>query len=348
MNNYDEELQPPTLNPNLLDFGTLQQGDSKTLPVMISNPGQKPMLWHVSLFETRWLSVDQEAGTVEPNLQQTVNVKVDTNSMVAGSYVATLAFTSEGDNSSASTQLPVMLTIAPDANSLLKDQLGIVVSPFAVGLSFVLNQNSSKTLPLAIMNRYSSVLNWVADNGGTNWINLDRIKGNLQPDEHQTIHVTANADTLDFLDYSATLTFTIEVAGTNSTGGQVQADLHVSPIPYGDNGPKAPIVKPNRLDFGTPQLPGNKASLTFTNTAINGIVDWAINTGGINWIQLDTSAGILAPGASQTINVTLMSMGLKAANSYQTDLILTFTFADPNKAGFEPTSVLVPATLIIP
>lgn len=348
MNKYDEELQPPTVHPNTLDFGTLQQGDSKTLPVMMSNPGQKPLLWRVSLSGTRWLYVDQEAGIIQPNQQQTVNVKVDTNSMVAGSYVATLAFTSEGEASSASVQVQVTLTIPPVPNSLLKEQLGIVVSPFAVGLSFALNQNSSKTLPLAIINRYSEALNWTADNGGTNWINLDRITGILQPHEHQTIHVTANADSRDFLDYSATLTFTIEVAGTKSTGGQIQTELHVSPIPYGDNGPKAPIVHPNRLDFGTLQLPGNNASLTFVNPAINGTVDWTISTGGINWIQLDTSAGILTAGESQTINVALMSLGLKAANSYQTDLILTFTFADPAKAGFEPTSVLVPVTLIIP
>jgi hypothetical protein len=347
MNNQNEELEPPTLNPNTLDFGTLQQGASKTLPVTIRNPGQKPMLWHVSRLGTRWLSVDPEAGAIEPNLQQTVNVTIDTNSLVAGSYVATLAFTSEGDNSSASSQLQVTLTIPPAANSLLKDQLGMVVSPFSVGLSFVLNQNSSKTLPLAIINRYDGALNWVADNGGTNWINLDRIKGNLQPHEHQTIHVTANADTLDFLDYSATLTFTVEVAGTSSTGGQIQADLHISPIPYGDNGPHAPVVTPNRLDFGAPVLLGNKASLTLVNPAINGTVDWTISTGGINWIQLDKDAGILAPGISQTVNVTMINTGLKVANNYQTDLILTFSFADPAKAGFEPTSVLVPVTLKI-
>src|SRR5262249_45954640 len=154
-------------------------------------------------------------------------------------------------------------------------------------------------------------------------------------------------DTLDFLDYSATLTFTIEVGGMNSTGGQVQADLHVSPIPYGDNGPHAPIVSPIRLDFGTPELPGNTAPLTFANPAINGSVDWTISTGGISWIQLDNSVGILAQGNSQKVNVTIISTGLKAANDYQTDLIITFSFADPAKAGFEPTSVLVPVTLKI-
>ena len=160
--------------------------------------------------------------------------------------------------------------------------------------------------------------------------------------------VTANADSLNYGDYSATLTFIIETAGTQSTGGQIQAELHVSPIPYGDNGPKAPIVNPNRLDFGTLQLPGNNVVLQFVNPAINGAVDWTISTGGINWINLDTSAGILDPDKSQTIKVTLESIGLKAANSYRTDLILSLTFADPAKADFEPTSVLVPVTLTVP
>jgi len=58
--------------------------------------------------------------------------------------------------------------------------MGIEIS---VGPSFALNLNSSKTLPIAIVNKSGQPLSWqavwAADNGGQNWLSLDRNAGNL-------------------------------------------------------------------------------------------------------------------------------------------------------------------------
>ena len=72
-----------------------------------------------------------------------------------------------------------------------------------------------------------------------------------------------------------------------------------------------------------------------------------MGTGGVSWVSLDKSAGTLLAGGQQTVHVTINKTGLNAGN-YPTDLELTFTFADPAKAGLEPTSVLIPVTMSVP
>jgi len=339
--------QPPIVSPSPLNCGILPQGSIIKLPVQISNPSEQPLLWHVDTSGTRWLILDQKTGVLQPGGQQTVNIAVDTNSLQIGSYAATLTFTSEGEAVSVSVQVPVTLAISPASFLPVTGGQSFAISPLTVGLSFVRNQNSSKTLPLPIATRDSqNTMKWTADTGGTSWLTLDRNEGILQKHEHQTIHVTAYTSSMALGDYLATLTFITDVSGTKSAS-QLQSELHVSDIPYGDSGPKAPTVTPNHLDFGTSPLVGTNASLNFTNPAQNGAVNWTMGTGGVSWVSLDKSAGTLQAGGQQTIHVTINKTGLNAGN-YQTDLELTFTFADPAKAGLEPTSVLIPVTMSVP
>jgi BACON domain-containing protein len=222
------------------------------------------------------------------------------------------------------------------------------VLPPAVGLNFgTLTPKSSETLPLAITNRYSQKVDWVADIGGTIWLTLDRYKGTLQPLEQQTIYVSVNVSSLPVGDYASSITFTQQVLGTMSTSIKVPVTLHIGLIPYGDNGPHAPTVSPSHIDLGTQQTNANSVTLKFQNPVQNGEVDWTVGTGGVSWVILDKSNGTLQGGGQQTVNVTVDTTNLKSG-TYQTDLILSLTFANPAKADFEPTSVLVPVTLTVP
>jgi hypothetical protein len=330
--------EPPIVNPNPLDFGPLPQGRSKTFQVLISNPSQKTLIWHADSGETSWLTLDKSIGTIPPGKQQPVNVMADTGSLASGDYAATLTFTSEGDNSSASVKVPITLTI-PD------------VLPPAVGLSFSLFLASSKTLPLALTNRDNQIVNWTADTGGTNWLTLDRNKGTLQPHEVQTLYVTANSSSfLAFGDYPATLTFSSEAGGNKSADASLPVELHISLKPFSDDGPKAPIVTNlSRFDFNIQQVSGN---LVITNPDDNPQVNWTMDTGGVNWVTLSPNNGSLQAGGQATINVTSNTSLLSSqAGNYRTDLRLTFTFdtaIDPTKVGHEPTSTLVPLTMTVP
>jgi len=329
--------EPLIVNPNPLDFGPLPQGRSKTFQVLISNPSQKTLIWHADSDETSWLTLDKSIGNIPPGEQQPVSVKADTGSLASGNYAATLTFTSEGDNSSASVKVPITLTI-PD------------VLPPAVGLSFSLFLASSKTLPLALTNRDNQIVNWTADTGGTNWLTLDRNKGTLQPHEVQTLYVTANSSSLQLGDYAATLTFSSEAGGMQSADARLPVELHISLKPYSDDGPHSPV-----LGVGQPiadkAVPGkNTISLQVTNPQENGQVKWTMSTGGVNWVTVEPGAGILQGGGQATVVATTDKRGLPAGD-YRTDLILTFAFdtdVDPTKVGREPTSVPIPIELTVP
>ncbi len=342
MNNHNEELQPPIVKPTPLNFGTLPQGSSLTRRELISNPNEQQLLWYVDNGGTSWLTLEPSAGTLEEGEQQPVNVKADTSSLAVGDYAAILTFTWVGDDYSVSTQVPVTLVIR--------------LSPLAVGLSFSLSPKSSITSPLAITNRSSHKVHWTADTDGTSWLTLDRSSGILQAREQQTIYVTANASRLASGDYAATLIFTPEVEGTkleevegtSSASVQLPVELHVHVTPFGDNGPKAPRVSPNRLDFDAST---NHLPLQFVNPRdqiVTGQVDWTLRSGGVSWLNLNLNADTfpLQPGEAQTVNVTVDRNRLPKG-IYTTDLLLTFTF-HPAIPDREPTAVLIPVTITVP
>jgi len=341
--------EPPTVNPKALDFGNLSQGNyGEPLQVVICNPDkQRRLLWHADTCGTRWLRLDMLTGNLEPGKQQTVTVTVDTSSLAIGNHEATLIFTSEGDASSESIQVPVTLSVLPSGKTQ-QTVPSFVVSPLAVGLNFARFLNSSKTLPLAISNQDGQApVKWTADNSGTRWLNLDRWGGTLQPGEQQTIFVTANTGSLPLGDkYAATLTFTTNGVGSNLASIQIQAKLHVSPEPFGDDGPHAPVAKPVRFDFNTQQASGK---LVITNPNANPQVNWAMDTGGVNWVTLSTSKGTLQAGGQAgghaTVNVMIdTSLLPHQAGTYKTDLKVTFTFSP----GGNSTSTLVPVTMTVP
>ncbi len=142
--------QPPTVNPNSLDFGNLPQGDSKTLQEVISNPSEQTLLWHADTCGTRWLTLDRSESTLQLGQQQIVNVKVDTSSLAVGNYAATLIFTSEGDAESKSIQVPVTLSVLSSHKMLAAGQ-NFAASPLAVGLSFALYYPANLNFTLEIL-----------------------------------------------------------------------------------------------------------------------------------------------------------------------------------------------------
>lgn len=351
MNNDNEELQPPIPGLNPLNFGAFTRGSSKTIPLPISNPGKKRMLWHADTDAKSWLTLDPSAGSLEPGEQKFVNVTADSSTLEIGGYAATLTFTSEGDDLSAPVHIPVTLDIPP-------------LLPPAVGLSFALPLRSSKTMPLAIINQESQIVQWTVtvDTGGTNWLRLDRYSGTIQPHEVQTLYVMAFSG-LKLGDFVATLTFTSEAGDMKSAEVQFPVELHVSFQVDGDNGPHIVVLGQNWLNFGRqkqgmqPMSESNTFPVEAVNPEDNGQVEWTLDTGGVSWLKLVKEPGILQSSLQGTLPrnaqlkvlVTTDISGLPAGN-YRTDLILTFAFdlnTDATKAGREPASALIPVTMSV-
>jgi len=346
--------QPPTVNPNSLDFGNLPQGDSKTLQEVISNPSEQTLLWHADTCGTRWLTLDRSESTLQLGQQQIVNVKVDTSSLAVGNYAATLIFTSEGDAESKSIQVPVTLSVLSSHKMLAAGQ-NFAASPLAVGLSFALSANSCQTLPLAITNRYGQTLHWKADSS-ENWLALDRNEGDLKPHKQQTIWVTAKAGQLVSKDYPANLNFTLEILGAKLKSVKFPVELHVLPsgiTAFGDDGPHAPIVILTRLDF----VAGGKnpLSLQITNQEDRGKVNWTINAGGANWLEFNMDDGSfqnMVGGSFQNMG-DMVTVNVKAIENLptpgaSTDSIIKVAFADPPLSSREPTIEKIPVTMTVP
>jgi hypothetical protein len=236
-----------------------------------------------------------------------------------------------------------------------------ILPPFSAGLSFALFQNSSKTLPLAIVNSSGQVINWnaVADSGAANWLSLDRNSGSLQAHEVQTIYATAQSgQTIG--DFSGTLTFTPSVGTVEA----LTAVLHVSQGVFTDNGPKAPQVIRSFIDFvaqlvgSSVQVQSNPSSLQFVNTESDK-VQWTM-TSMVSWLTLNDITGIPQVGGQKItgtwsnggeqlkVNVTVAQNSLSKSRTYRTDIVLTLKFTAPAKANLEPTSILIPVTVTVP
>lgn len=342
MNTNAWNLKPPTINPAPLNFGTLKPESIIPIPVLISNPNDKSIIWRADKYGTTWLILDEatSTGTLQPGEQQEINVTINTNSIPAGNYTTTLTFTADSEEESASEQIPVYMTISSTSDSPLKSEQSFLSSPFKVSLSLVRYLNSSESLPLAIENRDTqNPVNWTADTGGAAWLSVDRATGILQPSERQTLYMTANTNSLQLgEEYPATLSFT-----TVSTPEPIEVHtlLHVDAIPDGDNGPHAPIIKPDNLDFDNPQ-PGSQASFqVISDPQQSGPVNLFITNNGLPWLSVNfPNPNVpLQPGDPRTVTVTVHPDKV-AAGTYKTDLLPTFTF-NPARAGSHSTPLAV-------
>jgi Viral BACON domain len=123
MNNFNAEPSPPIVSQNPLDFGSLRQGESKTLQEQISNASNRPLLWHADIDGKKWLTIDKGTGALQTGQKEIVNVKVDTKSLAIGNHQATLIFSAESDASSTSVEVAVTLAVTPPPPSVKKGQI---------------------------------------------------------------------------------------------------------------------------------------------------------------------------------------------------------------------------------
>jgi hypothetical protein len=219
-----------------------------------------------------------------------------------------------------------------------------------VGPSFNLFPGSSKTSPLAIINpedndvTFTTEVTYTTNTGGKKWLTLDRYTGTLVPHEIQTLYVTANTRSMKLGNYEADINFFTE-AGHEKLA-DLTLELHVSQYTYGDNGPHSALVSQILNALAPVPGPKNTFSLQVNNPQENGQVTWTMGTGGVDWVSLNPSKGVLQ-GGGQTEVVATTDKSNMQPGTYRTDLILTITF-DPNKDNREPNSVLFPVKLTVP
>jgi hypothetical protein len=107
------------VTPTSLDFGSLMIGQKQTQAISLGNSGTADLNWNASVGSASWLTLDATSGTVKQGaLPQMLHVSVDTSSLLAGSYTATLAITSNGGNAHVTISL-VVTGISPTPSPTL-------------------------------------------------------------------------------------------------------------------------------------------------------------------------------------------------------------------------------------
>jgi uncharacterized membrane protein len=105
--------QPAKLNVNplVLDFGSQNKGNQKTLLLTASNSGGRDLSWTADKGKTPWLTLDTSGGKIASGgPPQVIKVIVDTAALTEGRYSGVINFTSNDGNATVDVRLNVVST----------------------------------------------------------------------------------------------------------------------------------------------------------------------------------------------------------------------------------------------
>jgi HYDIN/CFA65/VesB family protein/BACON domain-containing protein len=347
---YEASPGPPTLIECTLDFGHVPQGSQRTLQQIIANSTKKPMIWLVDACESRWLTMEPDHGILQPGEQQSIRVTADTSTLEVGEHSVTLTFSSEGDETSMSTDtLSKVIVETP--------QKALTPLPLEAGLHFGwLTPKSTNTLGLVISNPDDRPIKWQIQIGNgksgmavretlehgrrqpgiqenfsikkVEGVMLSKSEGELGPGMLETIFVTASAAKLkSSYSYTTNLTLSSQVDGRDSTSVQVPIMFYVNMHPFNDGGPKVPKDLPLFIALTIPHLQSDgTANLSFTNNN-PGTVYWTLAPDS-GWLVPNPSSGQFDPNETARVVLTAQRKGL-TVGSHTTNLNLNLSW-DPS------------------
>ncbi len=183
---------------------------------------------------------------------------------------------------------------------------GLSVSPTSLDFGS-LQKGVKKSLKLAIGNTGGKPLSWTADTGGTKWLTLQSMSGDVLPNgPSQPLVVSCDTSSLNLGTYSATIH--VQTPAGNS---DVRATLRVVAPPVQKRAQLS--VSPAALDFGTLRAGQGSTQTVTINNSGNLKLDWQATTGNAGWLLLDTTSNSIQPGGTaQKINVSVDTTGLNA------------------------------------
>ncbi len=282
--------------------------------LVVSNPGSRPMHWSLSnnapsaqsqgAFLTalgstiNWLSTNQTTGTVAPGATASIQVNVQSLSLLPGAYIDTIMFTADQGTINSPQSVNISLTVQP--------QCSLQLSSNAVSFTTIQGQSNpnSQAVSLSATASCQATTAWNATSSQS-WLMVTPASGQLKGVVSATMGVEVNTAGLSAKTYNGVITIT---TGRNTQVVQVQLVVQSPPAPG------APILSVSPLNFsfnvtqGQPNPPGQVFSIT--------------NTGGrpLYWrstltqnlfvgVALAPSSGIVAPGQTQQAVVNVRVAG---------------------------------------
>jgi hypothetical protein len=336
-----------SLTPAVLSFVT-SDGNPQTQAqnLTISNPGSQTLNWSVSLSDSsnqssqnalfhmlgskaNWLSTNLSSGTIQPGSSASILVRVQSQSLLPGTYLGTLVFTGHGVIDSPQT-VSISLTVQPHC--------GLVISP--AGLSFIAVQGqgnpSNQALNLSLTNSCDgSTVTWHAIPSNS-WLAVAPASGQLRGAMSSVASVGINLNGLAPRTYYSQITF---VVGQSTQTVAVQ--LVVQPTPP----PAEPIMSasPLNLNFSNTQGQPNPSGqiVTIANNG-SGPLKWntSVNQLASSWLYAAPSGGTVAPKQTGQVTVSV-DTSLLTPGTYVGQVILDGKDIGGHEASGSPEIVTI-------
>jgi hypothetical protein len=261
----------------------------------LSNTGGASLNWEV-VVDQPWVSLSSTTGTLAAgeSVEVTVSLNAEANSLVAGSYTATVNF----ENTTAgqlAASTAVNLTVNPAPGQLvMTPEVGFRSSGFTGGPFDPTEQT------FTLSNSGGTPFDWSASKRA-DWLSLSVSRGTLAPGASTTV-------TLSLSDAAALLgagTHTDTLVLTNLTNGQGNTTRTVSLTVSARPG----VLSVTPLsDFGSGGIVGGPFTPTQTiyilSNSGGSALDWRA-TASAPWLSFFASAGSLAPGQHTEVTVSV-------------------------------------------
>jgi len=283
------------------DFNTAGTLGGPFRPIMITytltNTGDLAMDWTASK-TAAWLKLSKAGGSLSGGLSDTITISLDSPTAAAlavGTYNDTISFTNS-TNGLGNTTRAAGLLVTP----LPPGALSVAPSAGLIGSGTQGGPFPTMVITYTLTNSGGQAINWSASKTA-GWLTLSRTGGSLTAgaSDSVTLSVNSGANALTAGTYTDTVVF------TNTTNHQGDATRSVSltvELPAGSL-----VITPagGLNSSGGGGAPFHPASITYnlSNPGGNPIAWTAENIHP--WVSLSKGSGVLNPGGSDTITVSI-------------------------------------------
>ncbi len=339
------------LSPALLSFTTTDGNAQESAQALtITNPGSRPLSWSLAISDPatattlwslthaqgltcNWLSATPTSGIVAPGATSTLNVNVQSQCLLPGTYLGMLKFMGNGaiDGTQA---VYISLTVQPHC--------GLVTSTGYLTFTVVQGQTTLANQPLSLNATASCAgtpLPWNYTSNAS-WLSITPTNGQLKGTASSVVSVSVNAANLAPKTYYGNLSF---VSGQSTLTVTVQLNVQTSPSAM------APIMgaSPLSLNFSNTQGQPNPAGqvVTITNNGTSALKWYSrVTTLYLSWLGASPSGGTIAPGQTGQLTININTAVL-TPGSYVGQVTLNGMDAKGNLAPGSPQTITI--TLVV-
>jgi len=302
------------ITPNMLSFGPLSEGYTQTTStqVLLNTTGTGLLNWTASwnTAQAGWLQLSALSGQVQEPNTQTLIVSAVVGALKAGTYNATILFSSDGQNGQK-LALPVSLTV----------QAGCVkATPTTLNFAGTIGANNPAAQTIAL-NNCSAAGNWTETTTGGSWLLVSPTGGNLNSGATQNVLVSATLANVQ----SGPGTYQGQITFTNGSAHAVVKvifNVQAAPLPnLGINITSFSISQQctfQRIMWRCPLI-----TLSRSGTAM-GNLNWTTTSNSTVTITINPANGTLQNGQTAAVEIDTPRLACD-----QSVTIGTVTFTGP-------------------